>query len=494
MISRYYDKFIIVHIILAVCFVLSSNLHDYNTLMFAMLGIAEIIIDRLMRVFSRRQGASNLAVRSYSTFDSVVKVTVDNPASSSHVGPGRHVYVQDPSISYQWHPFSVSSIDDQNKRLSFHIKARGDWTNNVVSKLRLNQEDQAQQCGQSNIQIEGMYGSNLNPLYDQSTSCIFVAGGIGITGISEAVQSCTEQGIPCSVVWLVHSIAEMETVGKDILWNSRLLDSVATSNTKPTFQVFVTDDEEGPSTNSVDISVSNDSDDQSQTTAVHEETISSDVKLSALVVSSVVLVCIWLGFLLSRQLCCYRHSPEIDSAKLCGLASSSNSCQICSVDDIDAHQDSPEDELPCCKVSDCYLCFRALPVVMILFVAPSIAYILLFILRKYRSRYHYHSAIQELTTITEDQIDDSSDIRMRETDHFVSEGIPHVKASDLISINYQRPDISAVVQKLLNTHDDIAFSSCTSIVVCGPQSLLDDVSQTVKRQQHSDNEYRLIVL
>ena len=139
-ITRYYDKFIIVHITLAVCFILASNLHDYNTLMFAMLGIAEIIITRLMRVFSRRQGASNLVVRSYSTFDSVVKVTVDNPASSHNVGPGKHVYIQDPSISYQWHPFSVSSIDDQNKRLSFHIKARGDWTNNIVSKLRLNQE------------------------------------------------------------------------------------------------------------------------------------------------------------------------------------------------------------------------------------------------------------------------------------------------------------------------------------------------------------------
>ena len=132
---------------------------------------------------------------------------------------------------------------------------------------------------------------------------------------------------------------------------------------------------------------------------------------------------------------------------------------------------------------------------MILLVAPIMAYILLFILIKYRSRYHYHSAIQELTTITEDQIDDSSDVS-RETDHIVSEGIPYVTASDLISVNYQRPDISAVVHKLMNTNDDIAFTSCTSIVVCGPQSIIDDVSQTVKRQQsqHSGNEYRLIVL
>ena len=360
-ITRYYDKFILLHIGLAITFILASNLHDYNTLMFAILGIAEIIIDRLMRVFSRRQGASNLVVRSYSTFDSVVKVTVDNPASSSDVGPGRHVYIQDPSIYYQWHPFSISSIDDQNKRLSFHIKARGDWTNNIVSKLRLNQEDQAQQCGQSNIQIEGVYGSKLNQVYDQSTSCIFVAGGIGITGISEAIQSCTEQGIPYTVVWLVHSIAEMETVGKDILWNTRLLALVAASNTKPSFQIFVTAQEEsGSSANDMDISNS-ESDDQSQTTAVHEESISSDAKLSALAVSSIVLVCIWLSFLLSRQLCCYRHSPDIDSAKSCGLASSSNSCQVCSVDDNVDNQDSPGDELPCCKVSDCYLCFRAHP-------------------------------------------------------------------------------------------------------------------------------------
>ena len=293
-----------------------------------------------------------------------------------------------------------------------------------------------------------------------------------------------------------YNTVALETVGKDLLWNSRLQTSVATSDIKPSIQIFITADEEGSSTNAVDISDSNDSDDQSQTTAVHEETISSDAKLSALTVSSVVLVCIWLSFLSSRQLCCYKHSPDIDSAKSCGLESSSNSCQICSVDDIDAHQDGLENELPCCKVSDCYLCFRALPVVMILLIAPIMAYILLFILRKYRSRYHYHAAIQELTTIAGDQIDNSSDISMRETDHFVSEGIPYVTASDLISVNYQRPDISAVVQKLLNTHDDITLSSCTSIVVCGPKSILDYVSQTVKRQrsQHSGNEYRLIVL
>ena len=207
MISRYYDEFIVVHIFLAVSFILASNLHDYNTLFFAMSGIAENIADRLMRVFSRRQGASNMVVSSYSIFDSVVKITVASP-NSSLVGPGRHVYIQDPSISNQWHPFSISSVDDQNKRLSFHIKARGDWTNNLVSKLRLDQEDQAQQCVHSNIQIEGVYGSNMSPIYDQSTSCIFVAGGVGITGVSEAIQRCAERGIPCTVVWLLHSIVE----------------------------------------------------------------------------------------------------------------------------------------------------------------------------------------------------------------------------------------------------------------------------------------------
>ena len=290
-----------------------------------------------------------------------------------------------------------------------------------------------------------------------------------------------------------------KSVGADILWNTRLLTSVAASNTKPCFQVFVTTEEEGSNGHTGDISDSFESDEQSQATAVHEETISSDVKLSALAVSSVVLVCIWLSFLLSRQMCCYRRSPDIDSAKSCGLASSSKSCQVCSVnDDIDHQDSSPEDELPCCKVSSCYLCFRALPVVMILIVSPIMAYILLFILRKYRSRYHYHAAVQqELTTIAEDPISDSSDIiSMRESDRFVSEGIPYVTASDLVSVNYQRPDISAVIQNFLNTHEEIAYSSCTSVVICGPQSLIDDVSQTVKRKQleHSGKEYRLIVL
>jgi hypothetical protein len=77
-----------------------------------------------------------------------------------------------------------------------------------------------------------------------------------------------------------------------------------------------------------------------------------------------------------------------------------------------------------------------------------------------------------------------------------STNTPSPMISELVSVDYQRPDIVKVLQTLWSAHEDEAFASCTTVVVCGPQRLVDDVRQETDRQQSQnfDNQYKLIVM
>merc|ERR1712032_870814 len=57
--------------------------------------------------------------------------------------------------------------------------------------------------------MAGLYGPDLSSLFEQTTSCVFVAGGIGITGLTEAIQVCAQRGVPFAVLWIVHTAVEM---------------------------------------------------------------------------------------------------------------------------------------------------------------------------------------------------------------------------------------------------------------------------------------------
>merc|ERR1719491_923801 len=57
--------------------------------------------------------------------------------------------------------------------------------------------------------------------YNNREGFIFVAGGVGVTGVSEAIQICASKHIPFSLIWIVRSEEEARGLGDDILWNRR---------------------------------------------------------------------------------------------------------------------------------------------------------------------------------------------------------------------------------------------------------------------------------
>ena len=135
-------------------------------------------------------------------------------SSQTSVGlllPGMHIVLTVPYLSkWQSHPFSISKLnctkDHQPSSFTIHIKSLGNWTSTFVkhvqktivddSNSKYNNHDK--NCFSSLVSsipwnIEGPYGSSI--LYDtvvrsyKYTHCIFIAGGVGVTGVSALAEA-----------------------------------------------------------------------------------------------------------------------------------------------------------------------------------------------------------------------------------------------------------------------------------------------------------------
>lgn len=80
---------------------------------------------------------------------------------------GQYVFVQVPQLSrWQWHPFTVSTC--VNNKMQVHIKADGDWTNEL--------RDIAKKAGMKSpimIGLDGPYGAPAQRFYDYDYSMVF---------------------------------------------------------------------------------------------------------------------------------------------------------------------------------------------------------------------------------------------------------------------------------------------------------------------------------
>ena len=69
------------------------------------------------------------------------------------------------------HPFTIASADHGDRSLSFQIKALGDYTRQLASRVAVGQA----------VTIEGPYGRFVLGRQDHTARQIWIAGGIGVT-------------------------------------------------------------------------------------------------------------------------------------------------------------------------------------------------------------------------------------------------------------------------------------------------------------------------
>lgn len=161
-------------------------------------GVTVWFIDRLVR-FSR----SSRIVTVLSTKvcdDGVTEIRFQQPGLV--VRPGQYVFLNVAELSLlQWHPFSVSSVDNINHVFTLHIKAMPSadegtrtWTHELRSIVQKN-------TSPLTASVDGPYG----PLHElEDFDCvILVAGGIGITPCAAIAQSLRQNpdGIRVECHW-----------------------------------------------------------------------------------------------------------------------------------------------------------------------------------------------------------------------------------------------------------------------------------------------------
>ena len=109
----------------------------------------------------------------------VKKITIEPTGRDLVPKPGQFAYLQHKRFD-QSHPFSVSHYNKQSKQISFSIKASGDWTKQLHSKLKKGQT----------VFVDGPYGVFGNEIPQlEKNKVIVVAGGIGITPFLRFAQN-----------------------------------------------------------------------------------------------------------------------------------------------------------------------------------------------------------------------------------------------------------------------------------------------------------------
>lgn len=177
---RWYEVFLILHIILALVFIVGAWLHvkDLYFLAYYYCSLGLWVLDRAIRVQRILQFGFPKALVEWHA-DNTLLFKVKKPEDFEAEGGG-HCFVHFLSwwCCWQSHPFTYTVIDDD---LVFYVKVKDGVTKQLAKTLETSKRTTIR------LAIEGSYGE-ATPA-SKFDSAIFVAGGNGMPGIyAEAVQ------------------------------------------------------------------------------------------------------------------------------------------------------------------------------------------------------------------------------------------------------------------------------------------------------------------
>lgn len=108
---------------------------------------------------------------------------------------GQFVFIHSPEAKIgEYHPFSLLSIDDNGKKLTFGIKVCGDYTDKLAKAKK----------GEI-VKIRGVYGQFVRK--SQASNVVAIGGGVGIVPCISLLQSLPEN-TKAKLIWGVNSEKE----------------------------------------------------------------------------------------------------------------------------------------------------------------------------------------------------------------------------------------------------------------------------------------------
>ena len=100
-------------------------------------GLSCYILDLILRRLRRSRSPIQLVeARTEGDGNLIELVLSSNHKRFNYWLPGQFVYLNCPRIAlYEWHPFTISSMDNEKRQLTLHIKTGGDWTKMLKTEL-----------------------------------------------------------------------------------------------------------------------------------------------------------------------------------------------------------------------------------------------------------------------------------------------------------------------------------------------------------------------
>ncbi|ODV78044.1 ferric reductase transmembrane component [Suhomyces tanzawaensis NRRL Y-17324] len=206
---KWYEIFLLIHIILAVLFIAGSWIHvaELGYVWFFYAAVAVWVFDRAIRI-ARLSFFGFPKARVVLLADETLKVIIPKPSYWKSV-PGGHAFIHflRPSCFWQSHPFTFTEHAELRDKIILYCKVKGGVTHGLYQYLMTHP-------GMSTdirVAVEGPYGqSSPAKKYD---SAIYVAGGNGIPGIYSEVYDLARRDIKQSLklFWVVRDY-------KSLLW------------------------------------------------------------------------------------------------------------------------------------------------------------------------------------------------------------------------------------------------------------------------------------
>ena len=147
----------------------------------------------LFKLFNKKLNYSILTINKLNS--DIIELELIPEHNSLKYKAGQFAFFTFPSISKrEQHPFTLSS-HPHNDLLRITIKDLGDYTNALLTKLKLNDQ----------VEVEGPYGK-FSSAYSKEKEQVWIAGGIGITPFLSLMRDYYTQKV--TLYWCINDKAE----------------------------------------------------------------------------------------------------------------------------------------------------------------------------------------------------------------------------------------------------------------------------------------------
>lgn len=107
------------------------------------IGLSCYLFDLILRKWRRSKSSIQLLDARLDGEGNLIELILSNNHKRfSQWLPGQFVYLNCPQLAaYEWHPFTISSMDNRSRQFTLHIKTGGDWTRKLREKLESQKGD-----------------------------------------------------------------------------------------------------------------------------------------------------------------------------------------------------------------------------------------------------------------------------------------------------------------------------------------------------------------